>query len=189
MSNGSAPETTSAASSEKIVWPGDIGKRKRMMVMHFNKCSLASAAVLFLVSAQLSQAGAQPNKGTNIAATAGNQNQAGPSAYIGRVESRGALTVILVPTDGNQVILYYGKIGSIPLSDVKMSMLDKIGAFPLKRALSDGIFFDGSNYQYNLQRETVSNTPGSVIDGPVQFQDGRRVFNTTMYFFEYKEPK
>jgi len=160
------------------------------MVVHIvNRRSLFFAAVLLLVPAQFSRATAQTNRGTNIAAMGGGQSQAQPVAYIGRIESGRALTVVLVPTEGNQVILYYGRIGSIPLSDVKMATLDKIGAFPLKKPLSDGISFEAANYKYDLQRGTDSHVPGSVMAGPVQLQDGRRVFNTIMNFFEYKEPK
>jgi hypothetical protein len=157
--------------------------------MHIvNRRSLLFPAVLLLVPPQLSRVAAQTNRGTNTAATAGNQNQAGPVGYIGRVGGGRALTIILVPTEGNQVTLYFGRVGDVALPDVKTAMLDKIGAFPLTRPLSDGIFFEGSNYKFNLRREADSHNPGSLMDGPVQLKDGRRVLDYLMNFFEFKEP-
>jgi len=151
--------------------------------MHMvNRRSLLVPAALLLVPPQLSRAAAQTNRGTNTAATAG------PVGYIGRVGGARALTIILVPTEGNQAILYFGRIGDVALAEVKIAMLDKIGAFPLKAPLSDGIFFEGSNYKFSLRRETDSRNPGSLMDGPVQFRDGRRTADYLINFFEYKEP-
>jgi hypothetical protein len=158
--------------------------------MHiFSRRSLFFPAALLLIPTQFSLVVAQTNRGTNGAATAANQIPAEQAGYIGRVgAARRALTIILIPTQGNQVTLYYGRIADIPISDVRVSMLDRIGVFPLAKPLSDGIFFETQNQKFYLRREVDTHTPGSIMDGTIQFVDGRHVSSEVANLFEYKGP-
>jgi hypothetical protein len=161
-----------------------------MVVMQaVDRRSFAFAVAFVLVSGQFSQVVAQSNRGTHLAAAAGDESQVEPAGYIGRVEAaRRALTIILIPTEGDKVTAYYGLAGNIPLSDVKLDMLDRIGIFPLTRPLSEGIFFANPTQKFYLQRETDSKAPGSVLYGAVQFLDDGDVFTYQAAFFAYKEP-
>jgi hypothetical protein len=102
--------------------------------------------------------------------------------------ARKALTIILVPTEGNQITAYYGLVGNIPFSDVKIGMLDRIGVFPLERPLAEGIFFENPYQRFTLGRETDSHAPGSVMHGTVEFIDEGYVYTNITDFFDYKEP-
>jgi hypothetical protein len=157
-----------------------------MQVVH--RRSFAFVLALLLVPSQLSQLVAQTNDETGIAAMGGNPNRQETTGYIGRMEpARKALTIILIPTEDNQITAYYGLAGNIPFSDVKIGMLDRIGVFPLEKPLSDGIFFENPYQRFTLARETDSHTPGSVLRGTVEFINGDDYTNITD-FFEYKEP-
>jgi len=154
-----------------------------------NRVSLAFVMAFLLVPGQHSPLVAQTIHGTHIAATEGTPSQVEPAAYIGRVgPARRILTIILVPTEGSKVTAYYGRVGNIPFANVKIDMLDRIGVFPLKRPLSEGIFFENPYQIFNLGREAEADVPGSVLEGAVQFDDEGNVYTNITRFFEYKGP-
>jgi hypothetical protein len=153
--------------------------------------SIFSVAVLLLVSSQFSQLAAQPNQSAHVTSMDGNKNQMVPAADIGRIESRNSWTGIFVVTEAGQVNLYSGRIGNVPLSEVKIGMLEKKGAFPLKRPLSEGLFFEAPGVEFDLKREADSRSPGSVMDGPVRNELAVGRHDAGIYMMniiEYKGP-
>jgi hypothetical protein len=165
-------------------------KIKRMVVMQIvNRRALACVMGLLLVLGQHSPLSAATPMTTQIAATTGDQSRAEPTEYIGRMEpARRALTIILVPTEDNRVTAYYGLVGNIPFSDVKKEMLDRVGIFRLERPLSDGIVFENPYQRFTLRREADSRTPGSVMDGAVEFVNDGYVYSNLTNFFAHMEP-
>ena len=111
-----------------------------------------------------------------------------PAAYIGRRGFREALTIILIPVEGNQVLVYYGLAGNIPLAEVKVSQLDRIGLFDLDKPLTEGIFFSNPNEVYRLTRETDRDAPGSVLYGSIQYIDSYQDVTVMVDFFPYALP-
>lgn len=144
--------------------------------------------VLLLPACQSSYPVADTNQNIRADAATGTSNKAYPAAYVGRRGSREALTVILIPRENNQVLVYYGLAGNIPLSDVKIDQLDRIGTFALDEPLSDGIFFSNPNEVYRLKRETDSDAPGSVLYGSIQYIDSYQDVTVMVDFFPYALP-
>ena len=143
---------------------------------------------LMLAACQSSDPVAGTKQNSSPDTVNGPSNPGYPAAYIGRRGSREALTVILIPVEGNQVLVYYGLAGNIPLSDVKVSQLDRIGLFDLDKPLSEGIFFSNPNEVYRLTRETDSDAPGSVLYGSIQYIDSYEDVTVMVDFFPYALP-
>ena len=152
------------------------------------KRALLGAMVLLLPACQSSNPVVNTNQNIRADGGSGMPNQAYPAAYIGRRGSREALTIVLIPQKNNEVLVYYGLAGNIPLSDVKIDQLDRIGTFELDKPLSDGIFFSNPNEVYRLRRETDSDAPGSVLYGSVQYIDSYQDVTVMVDFFPYTLP-
>ena len=110
-------------------------------------------------------------------------------AYIGRAgPSSQTVTVMLVP-QGDKVAFYAKGIGDVPFPEVTKKMLDYKGTYPLKKPLTEGIYFTAPELSitYSLKREVGPIAPGWVMDSVVE-KSGFAGWTNRMWFFKYKGP-
>jgi hypothetical protein len=159
-------------------------------VQLFNKCWSALAAVLVLAACQPSHPVANMAQNAPAPATAGVAEQASAPAYVGRiagrVEGMQGMTFMVIPTEGNKVILYDGLTGDIPLSEVTPGRLQRIGVFTLEKPMSEGLFFGNANQVYHLSWGSDPRAPGSVLHGTFQAIDSYEDNTFLLDLFPYK---
>jgi hypothetical protein len=162
------------------------------VVQLFNRRSLALAVVLGLGACQPSQPVVQVDQSAQGSATAGIPDQVKAPAYVGRIDGRidgmQGLTFMLVPIEGNKVLLYSGLTGSMPLSEVTPRTLDRIGIFTLKKPISEGFFFGNPNQVYRLRWGSDPRNPGSVLQGTFQAIDSYEDSTFLLNLLPYKGP-